>query len=94
VTDPPRPSELTPTRENIGRLRSLLAQYDAEQVAAVEARVRAACVTARPEEAEEKALAITLDVLRLRHRGDVHGHVHGHDQHALSRDEEPADVRR
>lgn len=67
-------------REEVRRLRSLLARYDAEEVAAVEARVRAACVTARPEDAEQRALAIVVDVLRLRHRArDVQGHAHGED---------------
>jgi hypothetical protein len=54
------------------RVRTLYAElrdYDQAEVAEVGVRVRLACTTARPEDAEERALAITLDVLRLRHRG-------------------------
>lgn len=65
-------------REEVRRLRRLLARYDEEEVAAVESRVLPACVTARPEDAEERALAITLDVLRFRHRGVHDVQVHGH----------------
>jgi hypothetical protein len=54
--------------EEIRQLRSLLARYDTGEVAAVEARVRHACVTTRPEDAEEFALLITLDTLRLHGR--------------------------
>jgi hypothetical protein len=68
VTDPPPVVEPPVPRSSVSQLRSLLARYDAEEVAAVEARVRAACITARPADAEERALAITLDVLRFRHR--------------------------
>jgi hypothetical protein len=57
--------------EEIRQLRSLLARYDTQEVAAVEARVRHACVTARPEDAEQRALTITLDVLRLNGRAHV-----------------------
>jgi hypothetical protein len=63
--------------DQIRRLRSLLARYDTEEVAAVEARVRHACVTTRPEDAEEFALLITLAVLRLQ------GRVHVRSRHEL-----------
>jgi hypothetical protein len=63
--------------EEIRRLRSLLARYETEEVAAVEARVRHACVTTRPEDAEEFALLITLDTLRL------HGRAHVRPRHEL-----------
>jgi hypothetical protein len=65
-------------REEVGRLRAALREYDPTEAAEIRARVLPACVTARPEDAEEQALAITLDVLRFRHRGLNDSHVHGH----------------
>jgi hypothetical protein len=63
--------------EEIRQLRSLLARYDTKEVAGVEARVRQACVTARPEDAEQRALTIRLAVLRL------HGRAHVRPRHEL-----------
>lgn len=52
--------------DEVRRLYTLLRDYDQREVAEVGARVRAACCGRAPADAEERALAITLDVLRLR----------------------------
>jgi hypothetical protein len=83
VTDP------SVTGDSLLDLYGLLKVYDQQEVAEVRARIRPACITARPEDAEERALAITLDVLRFRRRG-LHEHEEERDQHPL-RDEEAAE---
>ena len=52
--------------DEVRRLYALLRDYDQREVSEVGARVRAACCGRSPADAEERALAITLDVLRLR----------------------------
>jgi hypothetical protein len=58
-------------REEVRRLYAELREYEQPEVAEVGARIRAACTTARPEDAEARALAITLDVLRGRRHRDL-----------------------
>jgi hypothetical protein len=55
--------------EEVLRLHAELREYDQLEIAEVGARVRAACCTAHPEEAEAHALTVVADVLRFRHRG-------------------------
>lgn len=57
--------------ENVRQLYALLRGYDQEKIAEVGCRLRDACTTARPEDAEAHALIVTLDVLRLRHREPI-----------------------
>lgn len=84
VTDPPV------TGDSLLDLYGLLKVYDQQEVAEVRARIRPACITARPEDAEERALAITLDVLRFRYRG-LHEHEQERDQRPLGDEEADED---
>jgi hypothetical protein len=54
------------------QLYAELRDYEQAELAEVGARVRRACSTARPEDAELQALAVVADLLRLRHRGGRH----------------------
>jgi hypothetical protein len=64
--------------EEVLRLHAELREYDQVEIAEVGARVRPACWTAHPEDAEAHALAVVVDVLRFRHRGrHVPDRAHG-----------------
>jgi GAF domain-containing protein len=54
------------------QLYAELREYEQAEVAEVGARVRRACSTARPGDAELQALVVIADVLRLHHRGGRH----------------------
>lgn len=54
------------------QLYAELRDYEQAELAEVGARIRPACSTARPEDAELQALIVVADVLRLRHRGGRH----------------------
>jgi hypothetical protein len=54
------------------QLYAELRDYEQAELAEVGARVRRACSTARPEDAELQALAVVADLLRIRHRGGRH----------------------